>query len=277
TRFVLDGNRTYAELGFVRPDGTVHRALAFVDMGSQRMAVRESLFKDLQLDRRETFTFIVGSFPVDVRSAEIERRPRGPSSIGSDLKVEAMLPASILQRYQVVIDYHERALVLAAPGALQAQGTAVPFSINPATGLIAVDASIAGTSYPIAIDNGSAYTWVSQRVATRWIAAHPDWKRGVGAVGASNMMMSGDTTETAGMLLRTPDVAIGTVSLREVGMLAAGPTRLIPGYTDFFDWYSEKSPARVIGWLGGNVLRHFRITLDYPNHTMYWLKQEGPD
>ena len=38
TTFVFDGNRMYAELGFVRPDGSIRRALAFVDMGSPSMA-----------------------------------------------------------------------------------------------------------------------------------------------------------------------------------------------------------------------------------------------
>jgi hypothetical protein len=42
TTFVIDGDRIYAELGFVRPDGSLHRALAFVDMGSPKMEVRES-------------------------------------------------------------------------------------------------------------------------------------------------------------------------------------------------------------------------------------------
>ena len=53
TPFVFDGNRMYAELGFVRPDGSIHRALAFVDMGSSSMTLTESLFKELQLDHNE--------------------------------------------------------------------------------------------------------------------------------------------------------------------------------------------------------------------------------
>jgi hypothetical protein len=40
TTFVLDGNRIYAELEFVRPDTSVHRALAYVDMGSETMTIR---------------------------------------------------------------------------------------------------------------------------------------------------------------------------------------------------------------------------------------------
>jgi C-terminal processing protease CtpA/Prc len=46
---------------------------------------------------------------------------------------------------------------------------------------------------------------------------------------------------------------------------------------DFIDWYSEKSPGSVIGWLGGNVLRGFRITIDYPKHMTYWLRQTELD
>jgi len=277
TRFVLDGNRIYAELGFVRPDGSIHRALAFVDMGSQRMSVRESLFKELRLDRNRTLSFMVGDVSVDVPASDVVSDPREPSSAGSDLNVEAMVPASVLQRYQVVIDYREHTLVLAAPGTLTPRGIPVPFSINPVTGLLVVDASIAGTTYAITIDSGSAYTWVRQRVAKHWTAAHPDWERGVGAVGPSNMMMSGDTTETLGTLLRIPEVAVGSVRLTHTGVLAAGPTRLISGYDDLFDWYSEKNPIPVIGWIGGKVLKHFRLTLDYSNRTMYWLKQGEPD
>ena len=39
TEFVLDGNRIYARLAFVLPDGSTRKALAFVDMGSPDFAV----------------------------------------------------------------------------------------------------------------------------------------------------------------------------------------------------------------------------------------------
>jgi hypothetical protein len=277
SRIVLDGNRIYAELDFVRSDRSLHRALAYVDMGSPKMTIRESLFRDLNLDRQEILSFKVGDALVEVRTSDVITEPRPPSSVGSDLKVEAMLPASVLQRYQVVIDYRERSLMLARPGTIEPQGMPVPFSIHPVTGLAVVNASIFGRTYAMTVDNGSAYTWVRQRVAKQWTAAHPDWERGIGAVGPSNMMMSGDTTETMGILMRIPDIAVGSVNLRQVGVLAAGPTKLVPGFVDLFDWYSAKNPVPVIGWIGGNVLKQFRLTLDYPNHTIYWLKQDEPD
>jgi hypothetical protein len=43
------------------------------------------------------------------------------------------------------------------------------------------------------------------------------------------------------------------------------------------DWYSKKNPVPVLGWLGGNLLKEFRITVDYPRHVMYWLRESGPD
>jgi hypothetical protein len=277
TPFVFDGNRMYAELGFVRPDGSIHRALAFVDMGSSSMTLRESLFKELQLDENRPLVFKVGDLSVEVPRAAVTSERREPSSIGSDLEVEGMLPAGILQKYQVVMDYQRRTLTLAQPGALEPQGTAVPFHLNRTTGLIAIDASIAGARYPITIDNGSAYTWLRQSAAARWLVSHPDWARGVGAVGASNMMMSGERTETGGTLMRIPEITLGSFILNDVGVLAAGPGSSPRENLDLFDWYAQKNAVSVIGWIGGNVLKTFRLTIDYPNQMTYWLKQRDPD
>jgi hypothetical protein len=141
---------------------------------------------------------------------------------------------------------------------------------------MAVEARINGVSYPITIDCGSAYSWVRQETARVWLAANPDWERGVGAVGASNMMMAGETAETSGILLRIPEVAVGHVVLKEVGVLGAGPGKG-PGGVDLFDWYSTKNAGPVIGWIGGNVLKAFRVTIDYAGNRMYWLRQAEPD
>lgn len=98
TPFVLDGNRVYARLAFVRPDGSLHRALAFVDMGSPSTILTESLFKELQLDRNRPLTFHVGTMTVRVPAAQVTSDPSPPYSAGADLKVEAILPAGVMQR-----------------------------------------------------------------------------------------------------------------------------------------------------------------------------------
>ncbi len=272
--FILDGNRVYAELAFVRPDGTLRKVLAFVDLGSPSKILSEPLFSELQLHQTKPPPFEAGHMPVRVAPSTATSDTWLPYSIGDHRSVEALLPAGVLQKYQVVIDYAGRALTLAEAGTLKATGVPVPFRINEKTGVIAVDASINGRTYPVTIDNGSAYTWLRKTTVQEWIDAHPDWQRGIGAVGASNMRMADDGIEAAGILLRIPQIKLGSLSVQRVGALAIG--RSITNW-DFMDWYSEKNPGSVVGWLGGNVLRGFRITIDYPNHMTYWAPQTALD
>lgn len=270
TTFVLEGNRIYAELDFVRPDGTVRTALAFVDSGSPEMIVSEALFKELQLDQKKPLTFHVGAMPVHVEASAVTKDPWLPFPLGDNRNVEALLPAGVMQKFQVVIDYAQRSLTLAEPGTLKPEGVAVPFRVNEKTGLIAVNAAIDGQSYAVTIDCGSAYTWLDKKAAGLWLKDHPEWERGTGAVGLSNMRMADDGIEANGTIMRLGEMQLGALKLKQIGALAIGPSKT---NWDFMDWYSQKSPVPVIGWLGGNVLRGFRITLDYANRTSYWLKQ----
>ncbi len=75
TSFVFDGNRIYAELVFVRPDGGLHRALAFVDLGTPSMTVTDSLFNELQLDRKRPLEFRVGDLPVRMDASAVTSDP----------------------------------------------------------------------------------------------------------------------------------------------------------------------------------------------------------
>lgn len=241
------------------------------------MVLKESLFKELQLDQGKPLLFRVGELPLEVARGEVASEPSAPRAMGPDLKVEGVLPAGLLQRYQVAIDYRNRTLTLARPGMLRPEGISVPFRLKKETGLIAVDVAVDGKSYSAAIDNGSAYTWFRRGTVTDWLRSHPDWERGVGAVGASNMMMSGDGAEASGVLARIPEMAVDRLTLKDVGVLGAADGRSPVANVNLFDWYSSKSETPVIGWIGGNVLKNFRLTIDYPNRTSYWLKQAEPE
>ena len=272
--FILDGNRIYAQLTILRPDGTLRKAFAFVDLGSPSTIISPALSKELHLDQEKRLALRVGNMEVDVDSDSVMSDPWLPYSIGDHRKVEVVLPAGVMSKYQVVIDYAQRRLTFAEPGTLHPEGIRVSIQINKKTGLIAVDSKINGKLYPITIDSGSAYTWLKKSTAREWLDQHPDWERGTGAVGASNMRMADDGIEASGTLLRIPAIDLDSLRLQQVGALAIGPNS-IDG--DFIDWYSGKNPEPVIGWLGGNVLRGFRITIDYPNHASYWLKQTAFD
>ena len=269
-RLILDGNRIYADVEFVRPDGTARKALVFVDLGSPSMVLSKQLYEELHPGLSRSLTLRLGGMTVAVESSAVTPDSWLPFSIGGDRQVEGVLPAGVMQKYQVRFDCARRAITLAQPGTLRPEGAAVPFRVNEKTGLIAIEASIGGETYPITIDNGSGYTWIRKSAALAWLARHPEWQRGSGAVGPSNMRMADDGIETAGVLLRIPEIKLGSVRMQEVGALAIAPDN--SGH-DFMDWYSAKNAVPVIGWLGGNVLRAFRITIDYPGHLTYWVRQ----
>jgi hypothetical protein len=190
---------------------------------------------------------------------------------------------------------HRKTLTLAPPGKLGPDGVAVPCKVNPETGLIAIQIWVAGNPYTVAVDYGSAYTWFAQGTVRKWVAEHPDWKRETGAVGESNMQMMTDWgvglnqlpaevrggrvaeflaahlepgREASGIIVRIPFLEIGSLSLNQVGALSV---------KDIFEWYSRKTPVPGVGWLGGNVLKGFRLTIDFVHRVTYWRRETDLD
>jgi hypothetical protein len=284
TPFIFEDNRIFAELNFTRPDGSPRKAYAFVDLGTPALVLNESLAKDLQFDESHPLIFKIGDLKVSVDSRAIQK-DRGTFFTGPDGKktipVEAVLPGSIMKNYQVTFDYSARTLTFAPPNSEKPDGIAIPCRVNEKTGLISIDAQIAGRNYQVAIDSGSAYTWLRADVTDQWLAAHPEWKRGTGAVGEANMQSRPDGAEAAATILRIPEITIGSLHLQQIGALGitpkAPPFPPAPGEPqirgNFFDWYSRKTPEPVIGWLGGNVLKGFRLTIDFQNHMTYWQRE----
>lgn len=269
---LFDGNRVYAKLSVVLPNGSLHPTLAFVDMGSPGLAVSPALARELKVPSNKPVVLGVGSRSISIASPVVD--PDLPYPMGNDREVELVPPASVLNPNVVVLDYAGRRLTIVPPEALAAEGTPVPFRLNEKTGLIVVDATINGVAYAITVDSGSAYTWIRKSVAEEWLKQHPAWERGRGAVGTSNMRMGDDGVEADGTILRIPEIFVGSLRLSQVGALAIGAPR---SGSHLIDWYSKKNAGPVIGWLGGNVLRRYRITLDYAHHVSYRLAQSPAD
>jgi len=86
---------------------------------------------------------------------------------------------------------------------------------------------------------------------------HGDWKRYPGAYGDA-ATLGGQTLETMFVPSATwagkPLTGVDVTSQRE-GV--------------FEKWMSSMMTAPIIGSLGGNVLSHFRVELDYPNQKLY--------
>jgi hypothetical protein len=281
TSFVLAGNRVYALLDFVNPDGSLHRAYAYVDPGRTEMSLGAALYDTLRAGAGATVRFRVGDFAVDVAGGRLQRGG-SVTPHGTGPQVEAALPAWVLQPYMVALDYAKKTFSIGESGSIPADGQSTRVRIDTITGLIAVDARVDGKTYPVTIDIGSAYTWLRRDTVETWLGAHPEWERGSGAVGTANMMLRGEEPERDGVLVRVPRMSIGPVQLDDVGVLGVNGGRGGGGggadtSLTLMDWYSRKNAVPVLGWFGGNVLKQFRLTIDYPARTMYWLREMSPD
>jgi hypothetical protein len=255
--FVLDSQRILLEVSFETPEGGARKALAWFNMGMARPVLDKSLYRELAVDHREAIRVVVGDKTIEASASEFVDGDGGVgvptfSHLFAPREVEAMLPASLLQRYVVTLDYGRRTFALAEPGAQKLDGVAVPCLVNPKTGLVAVEAEIGGVSYPVAIDAGSGYSWMRGDVARRWLAEHPDWRRAEGAVGQANANMVDFTFEKEGVVFRVPHIALGALSIGNVGVLGTAP--ILGSFGDslfgdlFWDNWHKAAPAPVFGW-----------------------------
>ncbi|MGJ0508795.1 MAG: hypothetical protein ACR652_17040 [Methylocystis sp.] len=172
-------------------------------------------------------------------------------------------------------------IVVAEPGRLAPEGADAPIEIHPQTGLASVDIGVAGAPHAFVIDAGGGYCWMRGQTLAQWLAAAPDWRRAEGAVGPANDNMIDFAFERQGTVARLPEIAIGETALANVGVMGTGP--LLGAFGDalvgdlFWDNWQKSASRPVVGWLGANVLRHFRLTIDYANRMSYWRQQSAPD
>src|SRR5215468_9215644 len=193
--FIFDDNRVFAELNFVRPNGTLRQALAFVDLGTPTLVLDKKLHEELQAGQGNPVILRVGDLEIKVDSSAVQT-DTGLGFTGRDgkrtLPVEAILSGSVLTHYQVVVDYAKRTLTVAQPDTLKNTGDAVPCRVNEKTGMISITGEIGGRPYALAIDTGSAYSWEREDMAAQSTKAHPEWKRRKVTLGEANMQIVKD-------------------------------------------------------------------------------------
>jgi hypothetical protein len=285
--FQIECGRILVETAFVTPDGGQRRALAFFNMGMGRTALAPALHAELGLDRGAPLRYSLADAAfetpadtVDVAKADFITG-LSLNQMFDPMKVEAMLSPSLLRDRVLVLDYGRRRLVVAEPGKIVPEGAAAPVELNPQTGLATVTVDIAGAQHAFVIDAGSGYCWMRGQTLAEWLANAPDWRRAVGAVGAANYNMIDFGFEKQGTIARLPEITIGETTVPNIGMLGTGP--LLGAFGDaligdvFWDNWQKSAPRPVAGWLGANVLKHFRLTIDYPNRQSYWRPQSAPD
>jgi hypothetical protein len=283
----LDHNRMLVQAEVQRRDGSWRTALLWIDAGNPNMMLSEAFARDLGIDvsgpppvaGATTLTvpppagLRIGGMPLRLDSV-MTRVHLEPQWIFRTMHVDANLSSTVLQRYQVVFDYPRRRLTLAQPGTLPHRGERAAASVNPVTGIVQIDAVIAGDTLGLALDNGASYSFISSGVLERLSRAHPEWPRMTGAVGAANIW--GRWPEEATWpIVRVSEMRWGPVRLADVA---------VGGLPDFFaegvslgDWYSRKAARRVEGFLGPNAFKAFRVEIDYANGAVYFERGAATD
>jgi hypothetical protein len=278
----LDHDRIIIDVRFPMPDGSKKRVRAWVDNGTAEMEITGDLAKALALpagsdtpkDANEVWVsppkdVIIGGLTVHPNLKAV-RAVTGRDSIAPGSSAEINLPSTVLQNYDVVVDYLNRELTIAMPGTLHFEGESAKVNLAPHTGLIQIASTLGGEKQNLALDLGSSWSFVSSDVVTKLEKANPKWPRMTGAVGSANMW--GAQEEASWDLLRIPTMQYGRLTLTDVGV-ASFPPKLM-------EWYEKRAGVRTIGLIGANALLNYRVGLDYAHSTVYFQqtsKHRPPD
>jgi hypothetical protein len=141
----------------------------------------------------------------------------------------------------------------------------IPTPIKRESGYPRIELTIDGKAYGFLLDTGAAYSMASVLALDAWSRAHPDWPTMVGAVGEANMLKG--AWDLNDRLLRVPHALVGGIELRGMGLVSR------EGGT-YEDYTSSDTTAPVVGAVAGNVLRDFRVGIDYA-HGVTYLEQHA--
>jgi len=277
---ILEGNAPIVEV-LVRHGDHARTARFLIDTGGGALMIGSKIMSDLAVppdgpeikeggDRLVPLTDLtceIGDLHLDLKDVRIFGTPGRVRTMPRN-SVEGMVPASILRKYRVILDYPARLFTLATPKS-QPRGMQLDTPIAPGSGFPRIEVEVSGKKYGFLLDTGASFTMVSQSVLDGWTEQHPEWPTARGLTGFANMF--GGAMENGGVMLRLPEMKIGKFSERNAAVVSRPPGT-------FEKWMSGMMSAPIIGALAGNILRDFRVEIDYPHDATYLERnQESTD
>lgn len=271
----FEQNRPYVALMLSGPSGQNVRARFWLDTGGGAVILAGPLARRLGLQSATT-TFVAdgerlaaSELPgIALAGMPLELQDVGAYVVASDeprldgTGAEGALPLRALRGYHVVVDYPRARLTIAWPGKLAPEGVPVPATFSK-DGFVAVKAKVDGQSYGFLLDTGAQYCMISADVQRTWQQAHPAWPHATGAYGPADMMLG--NAEASFRMLRIGVLQWGPFTLTDVGSVS----RPSGSYEKKM---SRLTGTPVIGSVGGNVLRNFRLDIDYPQERVYLMR-----
>lgn len=270
---VVEKNRPFVIVTFQRADGTVRSARFLLDTGGGGLLITAPLARALgltmgEVSKEEGQSFAIVTSPVNARIGAMPLTldpERVLVLVGQDnvlppaagVRAEGMVPGHVLAKMHVVFDYPAATLTLARPGVLTPRGTRLQMPVSKQSGFPRTELEIDGTKYGMLLDTGASFTMVSEVVLKAWGQKHPDWPRYKGAFGDA-ATLGGSTLET----MFAPQGMWGAFPLRDIGVTSQREGT-------FERYMSGMMRAPIVGSLAGNVLKGFRVELDYAHEMLY--------
>jgi Aspartyl protease len=272
---ILEGNVPMIDLEFVRADGSIQTGRFVVDSGGGAFLLTEKLANAIGLKPTGTAAnsegarfapapppqVRVGGMPLDLKGARVLIMA-GQDHFNFRDGADGMFPGHVLERYHAVFDYPGRKFTLSAPGSVKPRGVAVPSPVRPNNGFVRIDLAVGGRKFGFLLDTGASYTMISKATLEEWSAAEgTPWPRHVGAVGSANMV--GGKSDAEALMMRVPEMRLGEFVIGGAGAVS----RPVGVYEKSM---SGMMTAPIVGALGGNVLRQFRVEIDYAAGVTYF-------
>jgi hypothetical protein len=278
--FILDHNRMIVEAQFQRSDGSWCKAKLWVDTGNPEFFISEEFARELGITIVPGQTKQEIPAPAKVTIGGMAINFGGvPSSVEmrntwifNAIHNDGNIPSTVLKNYHIIFDYPLKQLTIAEPGILKPRGERSPATVNPANGIIQLDAVLDGERYSFALDNGASFSFVSDSMVNKLVHFHPDWPSSRGAVGCANIWGCWPE-EGKWPMVRVPVIQWGTQKIENT--VIAGLPPFFRGNTDIGSWYSRKTARPVNGFLGPNAFNAFRVEIVYAENAVFFEK--GPE
>ena len=264
-----------------RTAGGAPRAVrALVDTGGGAMVIRRRLAEELDLALGTT----IGTGEEDLETVEppqlqahgFELDTDGLAAYvvddgdhGNPLRAEGAdvnLPASLLRRHRLVLDAPAGLVTFGDPRSVEERGVRLPVGVHPETGFVRTEVTVDGRTHGVLLDSGPSCSLVVDHLYRAWQVSHPDWPAAAASVGPANM--AGIPAEARLPMLRVAALDWGPFTIPGVAVAWRADAA-------FGDLVAPGATAPVAGALGGNVLRGFRVELDY-RRAEVWLEQGAP-
>lgn len=284
---IVDHNRTIIEVEVKKQDGTWRKARLWIDSGAPEFFISKTLAEDLGYDMpgKEKLLPNVSSLPLnnvpEIKTGKKKLDFNGikgkiliqPFWLLNSIHIDGNFPATLLQKYHIVIDYPLKKMIIADAGKIKPSGEAYPVKINRSTGIIQTNIKINNEQLSMAIDIGASYSFISSDVFNNLKFDKSKWKRFKGTAGYANMWGWWPGNSNKFYVNLIPEIIIGKMKLNELGIVEV--TEFLPNGPSIGEWYSQKTEEPVAGFLGGNFGKNFRIEIDYKNGMLYLTKRKN--